>query len=103
MNNVVIIKNSFDLMVIAYKYLLGNLVHENTTNIPTSSMPKDVCKNKLQKYQCVFRKTETSVSLRWGPPGTNSMNRDVYAKFSHMRQNLEGTLAVGLESISSSR
>ena len=90
-------------MWIAYTYLLGNLVHEKTTNVPTIFMPKNVCKNKVQKYQRGFQKTETLVSLRWGPPGVTSMNRDVYAKFSHMRQNLEGTLAAGLESIPCSR
>jgi hypothetical protein len=39
-NNFVIIKNNFDLMGIAYKYLLGNLVHEKTTIVPISFMLK---------------------------------------------------------------
>jgi hypothetical protein len=197
MNYVVIIKKCFDLVWIALKYLLGNLVHENTTNVPiiwfmrtlqmspqfgswehykcphnlvhenTTNVPTIwfmrtlqmspqcgswehyKCSHNLvhenatnvttiwfmrtlqmlpqfgswEHYKCshnfhakktsvsikyknsnvFFQKTETGESLRWGPPGVTSLNRDVYAKFSHMRQNLASTLAAGLESIPCSR
>jgi hypothetical protein len=48
MNNVLIIKNSFDLIGNAYKYLLGNLVRKNTTNVPPSFKPK----KKSERRKC---------------------------------------------------
>jgi len=40
----------------AYKYLLGNLVHENTTNVPTGFMPKKSVRIKCKNSNVFFRK-----------------------------------------------
>jgi hypothetical protein len=62
MNNVVIIKNSFDLMGIAYKSLLENLIHKSTTNVPTRSCQKNL-REESAKTATYFFRTRKPVSL----------------------------------------